>query len=265
MGYMAIEFCQRDNVALVTLSRPEAGNAINAQMALEMQDVCQRISQDSQIKAAIITGAGSAAFCSGEDMAEFADSILSGSPSPASVEEIGLRYSVSRMVAGIECPVVAALNGNAFGPGLAVALACDLRIASARALLGVPDLKRGYFLPSGITQWLPRIVGRGKALELILTAHSIDAAEAYRIGLVHRVVPDDQVLSEAEKVATEIAAKGPLAVRYAKEAVRKGMDMTLEQGLRLECDLYMILHTTHDRTEGIKAFREKREPSFRGD
>jgi len=232
-------------------------------MAVELQEVCQQISQEDT-KVVVITGAGEEAFCSGEDLSQISSSVLGESPSLAALKEFTLHYNAAKTVAGIECPVVAAINGDTFGAGLALALGCDLRIASAQALFGVPDLARGYLLASGITQWLPRIVGRGKALELILTAEPIDAHEAHRVGLVHRLFPQQEVKSEAERLAGEIASKGPIALRYAKEAVNKGLDLTLEQGLRLECDLYMILQTTQDRIEGVTAFREKRQPFFRG-
>lgn len=264
MIYEAITYNKRDQISYITLNRPEAANAINIQMAVELEEVCHQVNQEDA-RVVVISGAGGKAFCSGEDLSQFSGTVLAESPSLDALKEFTPHYNVAKMVAGIECPVVAAINGDAFGAGLALALSCDLRIASAQALLGVPDLARGYLLASGITQWLPRIVGRGKAMELILTAEPIDASEALRIGLVHRVVPQREIISEAEKLAKEIASKAPIALRYAKEAVNKGLDLTLEQGLRLEADLYMILQTTRDRIEGIKAFREKRQPFFKGE
>ena len=216
-------------------------------------------------RAIVISGAGNKAFCSGEDLGQFSSTILSESSSLTELKGFTLRYNVASMVAGIGCPVIAAINGNAFGAGLALTLSCDLRIASDKSLFGVSDIARGYLMASGITQWLPRIVGKGKATELILTAKLIEAQEAHRIGLVHRVVPHQEVFPEVEKLAREIASKAPIALRYAKETVNKGLDLTLEQGLRLECDLYMLLHTTRDRIEGVKAFLEKRQPHFRGE
>ena len=265
MGYKTIVYDKRDHIGYVTLNRPEADNAIDRQMAADLETVCHRINQESDIRVVIVSGAGEKAFCSGEDLSQFSGQVLADSPSLDTLREFTLRYNVAAMVATIECPVVAAINGDAFGAGLALALSCDLRIASDEAFLGVPDLSRGCLLANGVTQWLPRVVGRAKAMELILTAEPIDATQAQRIGLVHRVVSRAEVVPEAEKTAGEIVAKAPLAVRYAKEAVNKGLDLTLEQGLRLECDLYMVLHTTHDRTEGIKAFREKRQPFFTGE
>ncbi len=265
MGYKAITYEKRDGVSYITLNRPQVSNTISVQMAQEIEQVCHSINQDKYATAVVITGAGGQSFCSGEDLHEFSDTVLGSPPSLDALREFSLRYNVSSMVAGIECPVVAAINGDALGAGLALALSCDLRIASAQALFGVPDLTRGSFLANGITQWLPRVVGRGKAMELILTAESVDAREAHRIGLVHRVVPQEEVIREAHRLASEIASKAPLALRFAKEAVNKGLDLTLEQGLRLECDLYMILQTTRDRVEGITAFREKRQPSFAGE
>lgn len=265
MSYEAITYQKKDQVCYITLNRPEVANAINIQMAVEVGEVCNRINQDEDTRVVIISGAGGKVFCSGEDLSQFSRSILSESPSLTELKEFTLHYNVAAMVAGIECPVVAAINGDALGAGLALALSCDLRIASDRALFSVPDIARGYLLASGITQWLPRIIGRGKALELILTSEPIDAKEAHRIGLVHRFVQHDEVLSQAKKLADEIASKAPIALRYAKEVVNKGLDLTLEQGLRLECDLYMLLHTTQDRIEGVEAFREKRQPHFRGE
>ena len=263
MSYEAIVYNKRNQISYITLNRPEAVNAINIQMAVELEEVCHQINQEDT-RVVVISGAGGKAFCSGEDLSQFSSTVLGESPSLAALKEFTLHYNVAKMVAGIECPVVVAINGDAFGAGLALALSCDLRIASAQALFGVPDLAHGYLLASSITQWLPRIVGKGKAMELILTAEPIDAREAHRIGLVHRVVPHQEVISETEKLAKDLASKAPIALRYAKEAVNKGLDLTLEQGLRLECDLYMILQTTQDRIEGVRAFREKRQPFFEG-
>ncbi|OGO05515.1 MAG: hypothetical protein A2Y91_00840 [Chloroflexi bacterium RBG_13_54_8] len=265
MIYKTIVYQKSRQVACITLNRPEAANTINLQMAMEIEEACQRINGDEDTTVVVLTGAGGEAFCSGEDFNQISDTVSDDALSPDALKEFTLRYNVSAMVGGIRCPVVAAINGEALGAGLALALSCDVRVASSQALFGVPDLARGYFLANGITQLLPRIVGRGKAMELILTTETVDASEALRIGLIHRIAPHHEVFSEAEKLAGDIASKAPLSLRYIKEAVNKGLDLTLEQGLGLECDLYMILHTTHDRTEGVKAFREKRQPSFVGE
>jgi enoyl-CoA hydratase/carnithine racemase len=265
MSHDPILYSKKGHVGYITLNRPEADNAIDLDMAVALEEVCRRVKQDPDLRVAIVSGAGQRAFCSGEDLGRISNSVSGEAPSVDSLKEFTLRYNVAEMVSAIECPVVAAINGDASGAGLALALACDLRIASTQASFGVGDLARGCLLANGLTQLLPRIVGRGKAMELLLTTEPIQASEALSIGLVHRVVPQQDVVSEAVKIAEDIASKAPIALRYAKEAVNKGMDLTLEQALRLECDLYMVLHTTHDRTEGIKAFREKRKPSFKGE
>jgi enoyl-CoA hydratase/carnithine racemase len=161
-------------------------------------------------------------------------------------------------------PVLGVINGDAFGQGLELALACDIRISSDQARYAMPQIQNHEIPFDGGTQRLPRLIGRIQAMEMLLQGHIIGAREALGIGLVNQIVPQDELMSSSLKTAEELAAKGPLALRYAKEAVIKGMDMTLEQGLRLEGDLYFLLHTTEDRKEGITAFREKRTPVFQG-
>jgi enoyl-CoA hydratase len=236
---------KKDHIANITLNRPEAGNSINLELAQELEDVCRRINQDDDIYVVTLTGAGDKAFCSG-------------------VEKSGSRYGVATAIASIEKPVIAAVNGDALGQGLELALSCDIRLASDKARFGFPEVARGLIPFDGGTQRLPRIVGRGKALELILTGETITTEEAFRIGLVGKVVSGANLAAETEALAKTIAAAAPIALRYIKEAVNKGLDLTLEQGLRLEADLYFLIHTTADRTEGIKAFLEKRLPKFKG-
>jgi enoyl-CoA hydratase len=160
--------------------------------------------------------------------------------------------------------VVCAINGDAIGAGLELALACDVRIAADGATLSVPEVSLGLLPLAGGTQRLPRLIGRGKALEMILTGEPIDTQEALRVGLVSAVVPRERLLAEAEAIASRIAERGPLAVRYAKEAIARGLEMPLEQALRFETDLTIILQTTEDRAEGVRAFLEKRKAEFKG-
>jgi len=247
MSYSAIIYTTKDNVASITINRPEAGNSISLELAQELEEVCHQINQDDDIYVVILTGAGDKAFCKGGEM-----------------EKPGAVYKVAAAIAAIEKPVIAAVNGDALGPGLELALSCDIRLASDRAKFGFPEVAEGFIPAGGGTQRLPRIVGRGKALEMILTAEIINAKEAFEIGLVSKILPPKELMPEAEALAKTIAAKGPIALRFIKEAVNKGLDLTLEQGLRFEADLYFLLHTTEDRTEGIKAFLEKRTPKFKG-
>jgi enoyl-CoA hydratase len=249
-----------DHIARITLNRPDAGNSLNLQMGQEMDDICRRINQDNDIYVVIITGAGDV-FCSGNELEK---AFQSGRKQSRSDEEIVKKYNVAYCVANIEKPVIAVINGDALGQGLELALACDIRIAAQKAHFGFPDVALGLIPSDGGTQRLPRIIGRGKALELILTAEIIDAAEALETGLVTKVVPAESLNAEIDVLAKAIAGKAPISLRYIKEAINKGLDLTMEQGLRLEADLYFLLHTTGDRTEGIKAFQQKRPPEFKG-
>jgi len=241
MSYQTIRYSVKDHLARITLKRPAADQLTDGELA----EVCHHINGEDGIYAVVITGTGDV-FCRG------VEEDLEGKCRPAAA------------IAGIERPVIAAINGDALGEGLEMALSCDIRVASDKARFAMPQVSQGSLPVNGGTQRLPRIIGRGKALELLLTADIINAAEALEIGLVSRVMPPGKLSAETEKLAETILSKGPIALRYLKEVVNKGMDMTLGQGLRLEADLYFLLHTTADRTEGITAFREKREPKYKG-
>ena len=247
MPNTAIIYVVKNNIAHLTLNRPEADNFINQQIARGLEDVCCRINQNNDIHVVIITGSGTKMFCAGGEL---------------NLRECGC--NPANAIAGIGRPVIAAINGDALGEGLELALACDIRIASSKATFSLPRITEGLIPVHGGTQRLPRIVGRSKALEMLLTAETINAGEALETGLVNRVVSAEKLAAEAETLAKTISAKGPVALRYIKEAVNKGMELTQEQGLQLEADLYFLLQTTADRTEGIEAFRKKRPPHFQG-
>lgn len=261
MHYQKISVDKEGHVCLMVLGRPEVPSTIDLQMAAEIEDACHKIRQDADNMVVIVTGVGGQAFSSGSDIEAIGHT---GRSHLVDSRDLLLLACVPNAVADIECPVIAAINGDARGTGLALALACDLRIASEEATFSVPYVSLGHLLPSGITQRLPRTVGQSRAMEILLTGAEVRADEALRMGLVQRVVPPSEVISEAKEVAEVMASRAPLALRYVKEAVTKGMDLTLSQGLRLECDLYMILQTTEDRVEGITAFRDKRKPFFKG-
>jgi enoyl-CoA hydratase len=244
MPYSTVSYNAKDHVAYLTLNRPEAVNRINLELAQELGDACRRADQDDAIYLVVLGGAGKA-FCAGG-------------------EGQGEVYNVASALADIEKPVIVAINGDALGQGLELALAGDIRLAADKAKFGLPQLAEGLIPADGGTQRLARLVGRGKALELVLSAETITAPEALEIGLVNKVAPAAGLTAEAEALAESMARQGPIALRFIKEAVNKGLDMTLEQGLRLEGDLYFLLHTTADRTEGINAFLKKRPPKFKG-
>jgi enoyl-CoA hydratase/carnithine racemase len=167
-------------------------------------------------------------------------------------------------IAKLKQPVIAAIRGNALGLGLELALACDIRIGTESARFGLPQIQEGSVPSNGGTQRLPRLVGQGKALQMILTGEIIDAVEAHRIGLVNRIVASESLVGAATELARDMATKSPLSLSYVKEALYGGSDLTIDQGIRMELDMYLLLCTTSDRAEGITAFREKRKPDFRG-
>ena len=256
MDYHTINYEKTDHLAIITLNRPDTGNAIDVQMAGELAQVCGSIKEDEDIRVIVVTAAGRDVFSNGTDPS----ALDAGENRQAMIT----RLSTAAMLESIELPIIAAINGSALGQGLELVLACDFRFCSEQAQFGMPQVSRGEIPWDGGTQRLARIVGRGKAMEMILLGESLDATEALRIGLVNKVVPADELQNKTMDLARSIASKGPVALRYAKEAIYKGMDVTLEQGLRLEADLYYLLHTTNDRIEGIQAFQEKRSPKFEG-
>ncbi len=245
---------RKENVMLISIAWPGDIEKM-ARLPDELAGLCTEITWDKKIWMAVITCDGEKSFSMGKLLGEAASS---------SDKEEKIRISFAEPTAKLDKPVIAAIHGDAIGQGLELTLACDIRIAAGTSRFGLPQIKSGIMPWDGGTQRLSRLIGRGKALEMILTGEVIDAQEALRIGLVNKVVPKKDLTEVTMKLAKEMASKGPIALRYTKEAIYKGMDMTLEQGLRLEADLYLLIHTTKDRTEGVQAFREKRTPKFEG-
>jgi len=259
MKYEAIRYELADGVATITLNRPEVHNAMNEKMREELTACFGDIAQNADVRVVVATGAGEQAFSAGADIREFV-------APQVPVQFRAHRQRVDFRAAMDRCgqPIIAAIRGFALGGGLEFALACDIRIASEDSLLGLTEVNLAIIPGGGGTQRLPRLVGRGKALEMILTGARIDAREALRIGLVERVVPAGEALSAAQTLALTLAERAPVALRYAKEAVVKGLELPLAEGGRLENDLATLLRTTEDRIEGAKAFLEKRKPRFTG-
>ena len=259
MTYQTLLFDVRDGIAFVTINRPDKLNALSDQVMADLGAAAERIATDPAIRGAIITGSGPKAFVAGADIGDLAKQ------GPFDGKARALRgQAVLRRLETSGKPVLAAINGYALGGGCELALACHLRIAADTAKFGQPEVKLGIAPGYGGTQRLPRLVGKGIALQLILTGEVIDAEEAYRIGLVNKVVPAGDVLTESEKLLRGILAMGPLAVRLALEAVDRGLDMTLDDGLLLEANHFGLLAATQDMKEGLTAFLEKRPPRFEG-
>jgi enoyl-CoA hydratase len=259
MAYEAIRYELADGVATITLNRPNVHNAMNEKMREELTACFSELAQSPDARAIVVTGAGERAFSAGADIREFVTPQV-----PVKYRDARRRVDFRAAMDRCGQPIIAAINGFALGGGLELALACDIRIAGEDSQLGLTEVNLAIIPGGGGTQRLPRLVGRGKALEMILTGARVDAREALRIGLVERVVPTAEVHTSARALAKMLAERAPVAMRYAKEAVVKGLGMSLEDGLRLENDLATLLRTTEDRLEGAKAFLEKRKPRFTG-
>jgi enoyl-CoA hydratase/carnithine racemase len=256
MQYQTVSLQKVDHVMVVNLNDIVIARPGIARLSDELTEICAEIAWDEEVRVIVITGSGEKSFSLGTG--------LNRTVSGCNQEEEIKFFSIAEPIARMDRPVIATIRGDAFGQGLEMALACDIRIAAETSRFGLPQINAGLIPWDGGTQRLPRLVGREKAIEMILTGETIDAKEAYRVGLVNKVVPPEKLMSTVMSMAREMASKSSIALRYTKEAVYQGMDLTLEQGLRLEADLYLLIHTTKDRTEGIKAFREKRVPKFEG-
>jgi enoyl-CoA hydratase len=248
-----------DRVRVLTVNRPDKLNALNAEVMTALDTALDAARVDDSVGVVIVTGAGEKSFIAGADIGELSrltpvegrEHALRGQAAVAKLENLGK-------------PVIAAVNGYALGGGCELALACTIRIASENARFGQPEVKLGIIPGYGGSQRLPRVVGEGRAMQLCLTAEQIDAAEAYRIGLVNKVVPAGQALAAAKEMAKTILANGPIACRYVLEAVRRGLDMRLADGLAFEATLFGLCAATSDMKEGMTAFLEKRPARFEG-
>ncbi len=246
-------------IAQITLNRPDVLNALNRQAMAELSAAIEEMRADETIRAVILTGSGDKAFAAGSDIAEMSG--LTASEAEALARE---SQALMDAIETLGKPVVAALNGYAIGAGCELALACTMRIAADHARFSLPDVRMGTIPCFGGTQRLPRLIGKGRALQMILSGDMMDVQEACRIGLVDEIVPKEKLIDRAEAILLTIASNAPLAVRFALEAVNKGVEMSLEEGLRLEAGLAGQAAASDDLKEGVAAFLERRKPKFKG-
>lgn len=258
MSYETLILDRKDGIAYLTLNRPQVFNAISEQMIQEMKKAIEEIQGDPGVGVVIITGAGKA-FQSGADIQELSRM--------TPLQILRWNQGVVENLDALERmrpPVIAAINGYALGGGLELALACTIRVAGETAKMGLPEVKIGIIPGAGGTQRLPRLIGKGLAAEMILTGEMIDAREAYRIGLVNRVVPDDQLMATAEGIARKILQNAPIAVALAKDAIEVGKNLPLDGAIQYAQKNCITCFSTEDMKEGTAAFIEKRRPQFRG-
>ncbi len=257
-AYETLLFERRDRVALVTINRPDKRNALNIKTREEGAALLEELRADDSVGVVVITGAGDKSFVAGADIAEFVGRTA------MSQRDVMTGRSLFTAIDTFPKPVIAMINGYCLGGGCELALACDIRIASETASFGQPEINLGIIPGGGGTQRLTRLVGEGKAMELILTGEIIDAKTAFAIGLVNHVVPADHLEVKTMEMASRIADKGPIALKLAKEAVKLASRSTLDEGLRREVDLFALCFSSEDKDEGVKAFMEKRQPVFKG-
>lgn len=259
MEFQNIILTKEDYLAILTINRPKALNALNGDTLFEIEAAIKDVKADPNIKVMIVTGSGDKSFVAGADITF----MLPLSPAEGRYfSDVGEK--VFRQFELMEKPVIAAVNGFALGGGCELAMSCDIRLAAENALFGQPEVGLGIIPGFGGTQRLPRLVGEGRAKELTYTADTINAQEAYRIGLVNHVYPLEQLMDEAKKMAKKIASKGPLAVGYSKFAIGKGMQVDIDTAMSIESDMFGMSCATEDKFEGMTAFVEKRKPAFKG-
>jgi len=257
-SYETLLLERRDRVAIITINRPDKRNALNIKTREEGAAVMEELRADDSVGVVVITGAGDKAFIAGADIAEFAGRTA------LTQRAVMVSRSLFNAIDTFPKPIIAMVNGYCLGGGCEVALACDIRIASENASFGQPEINLGIIPGGGGTQRLTRLVGEGKAMEMILTGEIIDARTAFAIGLVNHVVPLDQLETKTMEIANRIADKGPIAVSLAKEAVKIASRSNLDEGLRREVDLFALCFSSEDKDEGVNAFLEKRKPAFKG-
>ena len=260
MGYKNLLVEVKDGIALVTINRPTVLNALNEETLRELQGALTEVAGSKEVRVVILTGEGDKAFVAGADIAAMKEM------NPAEALAFSrLGHDTLGMIENLHQPVIAAVNGFALGGGLEIALACDFIYASEKAKLGVPEVTLGVFPGFGGTQRLPRLIGKGRAKELIYTGGMIDASEAYTLGIVNKVFPADKLIDEVFKTARTIAQNGPVAVSMAKGSVNAGYDMGSAEGEAIEITAWANVFDTHDQKEGMGAFLEKRKPQFKGE
>ena len=249
---------RRGSVAMITINRPDKLNALNIATRKELADALDELHNDPEIRVVVLTGAGEKAFVAGADINEFAGR--------TAVEQRAVMKAKSVFLTAEDFPkpLIAMINGFCLGGGCELALACDIRIASERARFGQPEINLGIIPGGGGTQRLTRLIGEGKAMQLILTGEMIDAAEAHRLGLVNEVYPAAELETKTLELASKIAEKSPVALAMAKTAVKAAARTTLREGLDQEIDLFALCFSSEDKEEGVRAFLEKRKPSFKG-
>jgi len=259
MGYENLVIAKEENIAILTINRPKALNALNSATLKEIAAAFDELEKDSAVKVVIVTGGGEKAFVAGADISEMVTyNALEGEAFA------NLGQSVMFKIQRFPKPVIAAVNGFALGGGCELAMACDIRLASDKLKVGQPEVKLGVLPGFGGTQRLARLVGAAKAKEIILSGDMYDATEALRIGLVDRVYPGDKLMEETKKLAKTIASRGEIAVRLSKECIDRGLDVDIEAGCSLEKKAFGLCMASADKSEGMKAFLEKRDPKFTG-